>query len=259
MNLLIDWGNSRLKSLLIKDIQSVVSNANTLKTVAHDSIDDFIIWLEQEESTCGLRQVLIASVRSHERTQCLVEQLKAYCQYCFVASTSNYSAGISCAYSDYSKLGIDRWLGVLAAGFVQQTVAIIDIGSAITVDVVSGEGIHLGGQIIPGQRLILKSLQSTDQVLVGNQFKNQSDFKLGKSTSECVNFGVQQLIAAYLSDTIQQLNQRYQVSKYVFTGGGGKAWCQRLNSNPQLTLQKKAEFWPNIVFTGLAIEFLEKQ
>ncbi|MDU0353076.1 type III pantothenate kinase [Paraglaciecola aquimarina] len=59
-------------------------------------------------------------------------------------------AGLTCAYQKINKLGVDRWLAMLAcrkqyAG----NFAVLDFGTAMTCDVVNATGQHLGGWIAP--------------------------------------------------------------------------------------------------------------
>ncbi|MCP3690402.1 MAG: type III pantothenate kinase, partial [Gammaproteobacteria bacterium] len=54
-------------------------------------------------------------------------------------------------YSSPESMGVDRWLALLGAADVEQHDAIVvDAGSAITVDLLRGDGQHLGGAILPG-------------------------------------------------------------------------------------------------------------
>lgn len=49
------------------------------------------------------------------------------------------------AYSEYQYLGIDRWLTLVAIHqSYQQPTVIVDIGTALTFDVLAEDGTHLG-------------------------------------------------------------------------------------------------------------------
>ena len=56
------------------------------------------------------------------------------------------------AYKDSSKLGVDRFLAMLGAleHFPNDHLLIIDVGSAVTFDVINDKGEHQGGLIMPG-------------------------------------------------------------------------------------------------------------
>ncbi len=80
--------------------------------------------------------------------------------------TAREDFGVTNAYKEYQYLGIDRWLTLVAIHqhFKQPTV-IVDIGTALTFDVMSETGQHLGGWIVPGYQLMMKSvLENTTKV-----------------------------------------------------------------------------------------------
>ena len=66
------------------------------------------------------------------------------------------------------KVGLDRLCNALAATCLtkrNEPVLLVDIGSAVTLDVVSGDGRFLGGAIMPGFRASAFALQRTSQCL----------------------------------------------------------------------------------------------
>ena len=66
---------------------------------------------------------------------------------------------MKCAYADPSRLGIDRWIAVLAAYHLAPGGAcVIDAGTAATFDAVDAHGRHLGGLIMPGPQLLAAAL-----------------------------------------------------------------------------------------------------
>lgn len=63
-------------------------------------------------------------------------------------------------YSEYQQLGVDRWLALLAAyDRYQSAVCVVDAGTATTVDLLEKDGRHLGGFILPGVDLMMRSLR----------------------------------------------------------------------------------------------------
>ncbi len=74
--------------------------------------------------------------------------------------------GVRNAYAQPEKLGVDRWLAMLAVRQItQQPVCVIDCGTAITVDFINAQGQHLGGVISPGLTLMKQSLVSGTEQL----------------------------------------------------------------------------------------------
>ena len=82
----------------------------------------------------------------------------------FVRS-SRQAAGVRNGYREVWRLGADRWVGVIGAHALAGTrpALVVSIGTALTVDVVTGDGRHLGGAIAPGPDTMVSSLLSGTQ------------------------------------------------------------------------------------------------
>ena len=75
------------------------------------------------------------------------------------ARTARFAAGVTCGYEDPSRLGVDRWLAMLAARQLSNRPFIVfGLGTAGTADFVDGDGVHKGGFIVPGLRLMTEAL-----------------------------------------------------------------------------------------------------
>ncbi len=262
MNLLIDWGNTQLKSMELNDLDMTHQQLLEWPTKSFESLDAFIDTIEASFGKGHFDgvlfdKVLIASVRNAQQTQKLVDYFNSKSNLCYVAETTAESSGVRCAYQAPNQLGIDRWLAIIAASRYAKTTAVLDVGSAITLDVVTGSGQHLGGHIVPGLKLLRNSLLTTDRVIVSDkQFVAQS-FELGQSTIDCVDYGIHQMIEGYLVSAINNAMQQFDVELWIFTGGGGKSWLQRLQIEQGLIPHRSLRYEPNIVFLGLLIEFTQ--
>lgn len=70
-------------------------------------------------------------------------------------------AGVTSGYREPAKLGVDRWLALLAAWHeLGRACVVADAGTAVTVDVLDESGTHQGGYIVPGLTLMLNALLS---------------------------------------------------------------------------------------------------
>lgn len=236
MYLLIDWGNTRLKFLLVKQLSEFTDQQQSVEPGTAISVQDLVAQLEQSVSKESIAKVLIASVRSEQDNEELETSLNRLGLVLFVAKTSKYDCGVECAYQKPQQLGIDRWLAMIA-GYqatnreTGQTVGIVDIGSAITLDVVDPGGKHIGGHIIPGKRLLCESLLNTANVSVDNSLPAPSRFELGRSTIDCVNFGVRQMMLGYLSCSMMACTRKYKVNQWVITGGDSEYWLKSLKNS----------------------------
>ena len=62
-----------------------------------------------------------------------------------LAEVSAEAAGVTCGYKDFHQLGVDRWLALVAAyRKYAKPIIVVDAGSAVTIDIVDGDGLHLG-------------------------------------------------------------------------------------------------------------------
>ena len=75
------------------------------------------------------------------------------------ARTEADAFGVRVAYAEPRRLGVDRWVAMVGAyDRLGAACLIVDAGTAVTVDAVNRDGRHLGGQILPGARLMLETL-----------------------------------------------------------------------------------------------------
>jgi type III pantothenate kinase len=73
--------------------------------------------------------------------------------------SESHAFGVINAYQQPEKLGVDRWLALIAVWQkYHRPACIVDCGTAITVDLIDAEGCHQGGLISPGLTLMKKAL-----------------------------------------------------------------------------------------------------
>lgn len=252
MLLMIDWGNTLLKYMLIEaeggNIDPHLFNEKQLdkEVMRLDNLSDLKSCLPK-----NIDLALVCSVKSDKDNQELLNLLNLHCHKVHFAKTAIQACGVLCAYNEPKFLGIDRWLSVLAAESFAKSVGVISIGTAITLDIVKNKR-HLGGHIIPGKRLMTESLLNTGQVRTKLNETTQEKVLLGQSTSESVNFGIDTMILGYLLTAIKALEDTYTIEKWLICGGGGQAWGKILEQSGQDML-----FRPSLVFEGLIKQYDE--
>lgn len=127
-----------------------------------------------------------------------------------VAST----AGVVNAYHSPGKLGIDRWLALLAVRRAYPgRWCIVDCGTAITLDLLSEDGVHQGGLIAPGINLMKRALASGTEVLP--LLESQAVLGLGVNTETAIGGGV--LFAAI--GLVEAALSRYPGYRLLLCGG----------------------------------------
>lgn len=157
------------------------------------------------------------------------------------AVTTDRAAGVRCGYSCPNRLGVDRWLAIVAAfSRYPQNLVVVNAGSAITVDLVRSDGQHLGGYIVPGlemQRRALYSGTSDVKVKSGN-----AALTPGTDTESAVRNGSLVMTVALIENSLKDVGDNALV---VVAGGD----AERLV--PHLVFPSVAE--SELVLDGLAV------
>ena len=158
-----------------------------------------------------------------------------------IAKISPRVGRVTCGYQEPEKLGIDRWLAIVAAYNRDRCATlVVDVGSAMTIDLVSSDGQHQGGYILPGMRLMRESLwRGTHQVKV-DAIDVTSVLVPGMHTADAVNKGC--LLAAVAA--VEKLASEYPAA-IVVTGGDALALIDALSL--------KVKHSPDLVLEGLSI------
>ncbi|MCD6539532.1 MAG: type III pantothenate kinase [Candidatus Omnitrophica bacterium] len=151
-------------------------------------------------------------------------------------------------YKKPEEVGQDRLLSVYTANSLYKDVGcVIDLGTALTIDIISKRGGYLGGFIFPGIRLSLKSLLSECALLPKKlKLDFKRSFSYGQSTAECISSGIILGYAFLISKFIEYLKKKRRADfKVVVTGGDA------------LLLRKIVEgvdyFEPKLLIKGLNI------
>ena len=104
-------------------------------------------------------RVRIATVRG-DRAMLAAAVERRYGAAAEFAAVTPALAGVRCGYRQPERLGIDRWLSVVAAwDRVRIATAVIGAGTAATFDYVADDGGHQGGCIAPGLALMRMALR----------------------------------------------------------------------------------------------------
>ena len=89
----------------------------------------------------------------------IVDDLKILFKEFHLVNSQKKCNNLVVAYDNPSSLGSDRFFAMLGAmnQFSKKPLLVIDIGSAITFDVIDEDGYHQGGLIMPGLGVLRKS------------------------------------------------------------------------------------------------------
>jgi type III pantothenate kinase len=242
MNLLVDMGNSRLKwgvsnkldIISGRPIANTEINRNTL-TQLWQAIDT----PEQLAISCVGASCLFDLVVS--------VAYELWPRITIIPAKSEAQAlGMCNAYQEPEKLGVDRWL-CLVAGYhnYRKALCVVDCGTAITVDVVDSSGKHLGGLICPGLKLMKESLvKGTENLKPG---KTVYSFGLANFTDAAIYNGTLSAACGLIEFVLKNQPDTIHL---LLTGGDAEVISAHLS--------RPAIIDPDLVLRGLALT-LHKQ
>ena len=148
-----------------------------------------------------------------------------------------------------SATGIDRLVASFAAlklSVETDTVIVVDAGSAVTVDLASCRDGFLGGAIMPGLKLMARSLNQYTAQLPEISVTDQIRQTAGANTVDAISFGVGNAFLGGIFMLIRKLEiQSGTKATLFFTGGDGFLLANHLNEGNG--------YFPNLVLTGLSL------
>jgi len=123
-------------------------------------------------------------------------------------------------YKNPKQVGQDRLVGAFGAMRIYGCpLIVVDLGTAITFDVVSSKGEYLGGAIVPGIRLSAESLFLKTALLPHIEIKAPSHI-IGKTTQESILSGLFYGYGSLCRGFIDLISRQMKVKpKVVMTGG----------------------------------------
>lgn len=165
-------------------------------------------------------------------------------------TTQRQACGVTVAYIDPWRLGVDRMLAMIAAHrrFPRRPVCTVAVGTAMTLDLVGADGRHWGGAIIPAPPLMVGSLlDSTNGIRRRAQggASGRGHALFGRSTRAAVEQGARYAAAAAVDRAVSEARQLVGRTPQLVLTGGGAADLQPLTRSPGVLV-------PDLVLEGLA-------
>ncbi len=207
--LLVDVGNTLIKACRM--------NETDKEPAVHTTHRAFVASLEALKVT----HVYLGSVRD----DAVANYIGAHCEQAGLSFkeivTEKKAFGISNAYANVDTMGVDRWLGIMAAqGMTKKdSFCVMDVGTAITVDFVS-KGQHLGGWIAPGFHSMRAGLIESTKKVFGDDTVPDT-LVAGNTTQSGVAQGCLAATQGIYRSAIAYLNSK-QTAFDVIIGGGDK-------------------------------------
>ncbi len=228
--ILFDLGNTRLKHAEL----GVDGQPGDTAAVVHDDGQAWLDELPRGEVAC------IASVGPAARHVALLDVLAKRFTRLHVVRTQPALGGLRIAYATPQHLGVDRFLAMLAA-VDAAPVLLVGVGTALTCDLLDGDGQHRGGRIAPSPMLMRQALHARAPVLPEHggsyaEFANDTDHSLAS--------GCEGAALALVERSLAEAQGLLGVRPALWLHGGGAA---------SLRTRLPAHEWvPDAVLRGLA-------
>jgi type III pantothenate kinase len=244
MQALVDIGNTRIKWALLDGGRLTAAGSAVHRGAPDSALETFVAALPPT-----VQRVLVANVAGQGIAQQLRSVIGVRAVVEFVAPSAE-RFGVRCAYTDPSRLGVDRWLAVLAAHRSATGAAcVISAGTAVTFDAVDAAGTHLGGLILPGPQLVAAALhRGTDGIgatPVAHAAPSGLDL-LGRDTASAVGHGAMLALAAALDRAVRTVATALAATPAVYLTGGDAA---QLRNWLETAVEQRAD----LVLEGLAL------
>ncbi|GAB3379471.1 type III pantothenate kinase [Lysobacter fragariae] len=175
----------------------------------------------------------LASVANDSLRVAVLEALVARCRRVSLARTQPALAGLRIAYAQPHKLGVDRFLAMLAAHVQwREAVLVCGVGTALTIDLVDAAGQHRGGRIAPSPTLMRQVLHERAPQLpvAGGAY---ADF--AADTEDALASGCDGAALALIERSLDAAHARLGVRpRLLLHGGGAPALADRLADATQV-------------------------
>ncbi len=223
MKLLIDIGNTRCKFAL-SEMNTVFSTVSIENSSLSQST------LQQHFVEVGPLDSIWVSCVGPDETYATIEQWADH-QFGLSANrvlVSERACGITNGYQEHSKLGVDRWVGAIAA---RQRVAagdllVVDAGTAINIEWLDMDNVYQGGVIIPGYELMHRSLTANTSGI--DSSLELTDRIIGKTTQQCVNAGLSYGLVGAVDRVVTEMTKLISSPvTLILTGGGAQLLIDR--------------------------------
>jgi type III pantothenate kinase len=220
MNLIIDIGNSRIKTALFDKNQII-----DLKI--HSNYPEISSFINSLKINYAEQCIVSATGTFKIQLRKLLEEKLTN----FIELNGNTPLPYNNLYISKETQGPDRIAAIAGAQlqFPYQNILVIDAGTAITFDFIDTTGNYLGGNISPGLEMRFKALHTFTKKLPLLS-KTESKNFLGKTTQEAIVSGVQNSMVFEIEEYIATISSNYENLRTIITGGDADFFANKLKS-----------------------------
>ena len=226
MKLCVDIGNSRIKLALVQGILVDQSTPNSTMALAdrESSWSKLDAWLNDFALAHNSISCSIASVHNSSCRE-FVQRMQERDDIATTRVLSWEDFPMKVAVDHPEGVGVDRLAAALAARDLNdkgRAAIVVDLGTAITIDLVSTEGAFEGGAILPGIELAAKALQTSTDALPRVDVSHGTGpiVMPGKSTEAAIAAGLHWGTIGSIREIVRQLGEGQDPEPAVFVTGG---------------------------------------
>jgi type III pantothenate kinase len=243
MILLIDIGNTRIKYAGLRGSHPGRAHA----IVHHGDAATLRRLLAGARGIAGIVAVNVAGERFERALRAAAKSRRIPLT---LVESQRKAGGVRNGYTDTWRLGADRWVGAIGAHAVAngKPVVFANAGTALTVDAVAADGLHLGGAIVPGTAVMIESLLAGTHGIRrrANGAAASTRSLFASNTASALAAGAAFAAAALIDRAVAEAARRLRARPLLLlTGGSAVALAPHLKS--------RAHIVPDLVLRGLAV------
>ena len=238
--LLIDAGNTRTKWAKVQSGQWHCGSPLMTQSVVSSALDD--AWGDLE-TPLGIALSNVAGQSVEADITSFIQ--RKWSTELFIAKSQNHAYGVTSGYREAERLGVDRWLALIAArARSSRPTVIVDAGSACTIDLLDQDGRHLGGYILPGLSVMGDALVNRTYQIQEAKLINQCTLDPGVDTLEGMASGTLLALVGAVERVLYNLqNKGVSEPSILLTGGDAEKLATLLRYSSDMA--------PDLVLEGL--------
>ena len=217
MKLLLDLGNTRCKFAIVE--KGVVKQYEAQN---YGPFGKLYTVKSLSDQYSDADEVVISSVLSEEVNSQINEALlSGAAKKVFFLKPVETSFSVKLAYTDPSCMGVDRIAALIGAKEKYSgNSCIVDCGTAVTIDVLDPNGVHLGGVILPGIKTMQKAVLGNTKIEVSDADQDPVFNVLSKTTGDAIHSGCISAVVGGIEHVVNKMASDYDdFDQIVLTGG----------------------------------------
>jgi type III pantothenate kinase len=150
--------------------------------------------------------------------------------------------GVTSGYAEPAQLGADRWCALIAARMrLTGPSLVVNAGTAVTIDALTGDGFFLGGLILPGMALMADALARATAGLPRQTGRLET---FPTSTANAIHSGALQAVCGAVERMAQAMSAAGHPQPQLVLSGGAAETLAPLLARPAVVA-------PDLVLEGL--------